>query len=168
MEHILQAQDTIYKSKIGSRQLESAYTLCETLHIRGKQCIERAKFSNYKKEADEAQAKEQILQQDQWDQEHTRKAIESKKRKDGYKRQLFEQMNENEMRQKDANQKRITQEIHERETAEQDIKSQMEKERLVLEKKKEAMRKNALEAMRIAEQRRLSKLQLTFLTNNLH
>lgn len=157
-DKVAQAQDVLTKLKIGPRNLESAYIMSEIADARKKQCVINDEAKRAKRTADEKLSKDHIDQADQWAEEQRKKIIVNKQRKDAYKKELLTFVREKESAMQQQERKNVDQERQERENIDRDLRMQVEKERALLQRKKDASRLNALEAMRMAEQRRISKL----------
>lgn len=156
-EKVAQAQDVLTKLKTGPRSLESAYIMSEIADARKKQCAINDEENRAKRAADEKLSQHHIDQADQWAEEQRQKMIMNKQRNDAYKKELLASVREKESATQEQERRNIDQVRQERENIDRDVRMQVEKERALLQRKKDASRQNALEAMRMAEQRRISK-----------
>lgn len=90
-----------------------------------------------------------------------RRSKDFRKNRDVYKQEILKNIQDREREKHDSSRKNLTFEKAMRERTEIYHKSQIEKEREILQRKREALRKNALEAMQMVEQRRLRKYSFT-------
>lgn len=88
---------------------------------------------------------------------------EKQKATEQYKRDLQQTIHQNQVRKLEQRKQTLREERAAREAIELEIKAQIEREKALMEKKRLALRKNAVEAMRIVEQRRLRKCAELFL-----
>lgn len=92
-----------------------------------------------------------------WIGEEQQRLNERQKNTITYKKELLQTINENQKLRFEQKKQSIKEQQAAREATDMEIKAQIQKEKAIMEKKKEALRKNALEAMKMVEQRRLSK-----------
>lgn len=151
------AQDAIKRLKIGPRSLDTAYLLSNVLTTRKVQCEMNSETIRRKKEQHLLDGQETIQQAEQWCEDQKEKMLEKRRTIDDYKKELKMNCLEDEYRRLEKSRQQAELERQYRETAENDLKVQLEKERLILQRKKDTQRRHALEAMRMAEERRLSK-----------
>lgn len=153
-EKLAKSQDLASKLKHGPKQLESAAVYAEVLKGREIQRkINSEKRQNEKLKHLE-QGKEAVMQAEQWIAQHDKRSNEKYQRDNTYKRELFQYIkSEDEKRQEMLNKENEAERLK-REASDREIKDQLDRERIILERKKDALRKNALEAMIMAEQRR--------------
>lgn len=156
-EKVSQANDILQKLKGGPRNLESAYIMSEVAAARKQQCIINAETNKAKKNEDLKLSKDHIKQADQWAEEQRQKMILNKQRNDTFKKELLKFAKEKESVTAQQAKQQADEERKQREKVDRELKAQIEKERSLLQRKKEASRKNALEAMQMAEQRRIRK-----------
>lgn len=105
-----------------------------------------------KKEAEQLQIQSVIAIEEQ-----QRQMMEAKKRTDDYKNEVYRMAKDEAKRKMETSRRQTEYEKRMREQADKELQAQIERERAILQRKKEAMRKNALEAMKMVEQRRLRK-----------
>lgn len=150
----------VEKLKPGVRELNSAAMQSEVLRVRNMQRKIKDDFQKTIKKFDcekEKQCSEQgiaVLGTEAERVEQKQKATEQ------YKRELLQTINNNQLRKIEERKQTIREQRAAREAIDQEIKDQIEKEKALMEKKKQTLRMNAIEAMRIGEQRRLRKPNL--------
>lgn len=166
-EHIEKARDIMRRTKMESRQLESAVILSETLKQQSEQRKENSEIKKANKERNFAEGKEILSQADQWIEQQNIKMFQTKKRNDEFKKDLFLCSQEEQKRRKDESVRQVNVEKKKRDLVDEELKAQMEREKNYLEKKKLSMRQNALEAMQMAEQRRLRDAQENDIENKI-
>lgn len=164
-EKIVQAEALIQKLKPGPRDLQSAAMLSEVLKCRNIQRSIQNEFENAEKERVEKENARQINEILPWMMDDV-KNKDLRKNRDKYKHEIFENIQDRERERQDFKRKTQTFEKAMRERTENYHKTQIEKEREILQRKREALRKNALEAMQMVEQRRLRKFALVFMLYN--
>lgn len=167
MDHVKKAHDLMNRFKEGPRQLESATILSEVLKGRDVQRSLNREMDTIAKGKHLQQGQEIIEQAYQWIEDQNRKMSEKKQQTDKFKRDLNNMVKENQKHQKEVNLKR--EELHKkkRDAADQELQEQIEREQAILQRKKELRRKNALEAMRMTEQRRLRDKQEDTIENKI-
>lgn len=163
MEQIAVAQQMMDRQKNGARQLDSAFLLAEVLGTRQQQRRVRAEEVALAKERRMNERMESVAAAEQYAAELRDQA----QQKIGYKRQLFEQMQADKGRRQQMAEHVASDEQRYREEEEREMQAQLEMEQMMLLRKKETQRKNALEAMKMAEQRRMSKQSTLILQINL-
>lgn len=166
-QHIEKARDIMRRTKMESRQLESAVILSETLKQQSQQRKENSEIKKANQERKLNEGKEILSQADQWIEQQNLKMFQTKKRNDEFKKDLFLCSQEEQKRRKEELVKKVNLEKKKREIVDDELKAQMEREKQFLEKKKLSMRQNALEAMQMAEQRRLRDVQENAIENQL-
>lgn len=166
-QHIEKARDIMRRTKIESRQLESAVILSETLKQQSQQRKDNSEMKKSIKERNYAEGKEILSQADQWIEQQNMKMFQTKKRNDDFKKDLFLCSQEELKRRKDVSIRQANVERKNRELVDDELKAQMERERTHLEKKKLVMRQNALESLRVGEQRRLREVQKNDIENKI-
>lgn len=154
-EKIAQAEALIHKLKPGPRELQSAAMLSEVLKGRNIQRSIQNEFKNAEKERAEKENAQQVNNILPWMVDDIRRNQNARQNRDIYKQEIFKNIQERARDQHDSYRKNITFEKAMHEKTENYHKSQIEKERDILQRKRETLRKNALEAMQMVEQRRL-------------
>lgn len=157
LEQVAKAQQMMNRLRIGTRELESAALLSEVLKGRELQCnfnadLNKSMSERKKKEAEQLQIQSVIAIEEQ-----QRQMMEAKKRTDDYKNEVYRMAKDEAKRKMETSRRQTEYEKRMREQADKELQAQIERERAILQRKKEAMRKNALEAMKMVEQRRLRK-----------
>lgn len=92
-----------------------------------------------------------------WIKDEQLRMLETQKRTNSYKKELLQTINENQKQKMEYRQVLLKEQMAQREAMQKETKEKTERERCAMEKKREALRKRALEAMKMFEQRRLSK-----------
>lgn len=157
IEQIEAAQDSIKRLKIGPRSLDTAFMLADVLTTRQQQCQQNADMAQIQRENKFAEGLEAQAQAEHWREDHKVNLLQKKGRTDMYKKELREHIKSEDNRRQIETKKTIEMERQHRVSAERDLTAQLEKERAMLQRKKDFQRQNALEAMRMAEERRLRK-----------
>ncbi|XP_050070339.1 trichohyalin [Anopheles maculipalpis] len=153
-ELIQKAEDLIQKDKVGPRVLESASKFCEVLKGREMQRqfrLEQEQMQQLRKQSIDTQT---LSQANHWLKSHGDRLLEDRQRFDNYKRELKETMIRNQQLQRQRKQDLIAEEQQSLEVIESEMRRQQERDRKALEESKEMRRMNALEAIRMAEDRR--------------
>uniref|UniRef100_A0A182M233 Trichohyalin-plectin-homology domain-containing protein n=1 Tax=Anopheles culicifacies TaxID=139723 RepID=A0A182M233_9DIPT len=153
-ELIQKAEDLIQKDKVGPRVLESASKFCEVLKGRELQRqfrLEQDQIQQMRKQSVDSQT---LSQANHWLKSHGDRLLEDRQRFDNYKRELKETMIRNQQLQRQRKQELIAEEQQSLEVIESEMRRHQERERKALEESKEMRRMNALEAIRMAEDRR--------------
>uniref|UniRef100_A0A182KGX7 Trichohyalin-plectin-homology domain-containing protein n=1 Tax=Anopheles christyi TaxID=43041 RepID=A0A182KGX7_9DIPT len=153
-ELIQKAEDLIQKDKVGPRVLESAAKFCEVLKGRELQRqfrLEQEQIQQMRKQSVDTQT---LSQANHWLKSHGDRLLEDRQRFDNYKRELKETMIRNQQLQRRRKQELIAEEQQSLEVIEGEMRRQQEHDRKALEESKEMRRMNALEAIRMAEDRR--------------
>uniref|UniRef100_A0A182VZ80 Trichohyalin-plectin-homology domain-containing protein n=1 Tax=Anopheles minimus TaxID=112268 RepID=A0A182VZ80_9DIPT len=151
---IQKAEDLIQKDKVGPRVLESASKFCEVLKGRELQRqfrLDQDQIQQIRKQSVDSQT---LSQANHWLKSHGDRLLEDRQRFDNYKRELKETMIRNQQLQRQRKQDLITEEQQSLEVIESEMRRHQERERKALEENKEMRRMNALEAIRMAEDRR--------------
>lgn len=155
MEQIEAAQDSIKRLKIGPRSLDTAFMMADVLTTRQQQCQQNANMAKIQREKKLAEGLEAQAQAEHWREEHKVQLLRKKGHTDTYKKELREHIRSEDNRRQTENKNITEMERQHRIASERDLSAQLEKERTMLQRKKELQRQNALEAMRMAEERRL-------------
>lgn len=154
----------IEQLKPGPRELHTAVLQSEVLRARN---VQRDINEEFKKAIKKQECESKMMCQGQamsWIQEEQQRLAERQKNANLYKQELLQTINENQKQRAEQKKQQIKEQQVARETTDADIKAQIEKEKAMLDKKRATLRKNALEAMKMVEQRRLSKLNLSEIT----
>lgn len=166
-EKLEKSQDMTNKLKPGPKQLESAAVYAEVLRSRDAQIKsneEKRKNDKLKRIRD---GQQDLCQAQQWMSRYSDSMNENSEKRNKYKCELFKVIKTEEQKRQEIINKENEMERIKREASDKEIREQMERERMILERKKEAMRKNALEAMIMVEQRRKRDLQIDAAENKL-
>lgn len=137
--------------------------MSEVAEARKQQCAKNVENNLAKKHEDLKLSQNHIRQADQWAEEQRQKMILNKQRNDAFKKELLTFVKEKEVTTAEVAKQEAEEERKQREKVDREIKLQIEKERALIQRKKEMARKNALEAMQMAEQRRIRKNKFLFL-----
>lgn len=156
-EKILKAQQLIEKLKPGPRELQSAALHSEVLRARNVQRNINEEFEKAIKQNEIDEKKNCEQQAMPWIQEEQQRMAERQKRNNSYKQELLQTINDSSKQRSEYKKQLIKEQQAAREAVDQEIKAQIEKEKAIMEKKRAALRKNALEAMKMVEQRRMRK-----------
>ncbi|XP_061394720.1 trichohyalin-like [Musca vetustissima] len=154
-EKIAKAQQLIEKLKPGPRQLHTAALQSEVLRARN---VQRDINEEFKKAVKKQECEAKIQCQDQamsWINEEQQRLIQRQKNANAYKEELLQTIHEKEKVRNEQKKHQLKEQQLVRTTYDVEMKAQMERERVLMEKKREAQRKNALEAMKMVEQRRM-------------
>lgn len=166
-EKLVKSQDLASKLKPGPKQLESAAIYAEVLKGREIQRKMNAEKRENNKMKHMKNGRDQTLQAQQWMEQHDQRLNQKHQRHHNYKRELFQHIKSEEEKRQDMLSKENEEERLKREASDHELKEQLERERVILERKKKALRKNALEAMIMAEQRRKRMTQFDAAHNKL-
>lgn len=156
-EENYKAMDHMQKLKMGPRLLESAYITSECVAVRELQRNVNAAATKMKRERNLAMGREAIAQDEQYVEQQKLNISESRRKQDEYKKELRQFIENKEREQTELKNAQCEEERLERNRIDGDLAAQLNKERRILEKKKEAKRLVALEAMQMAEKRRIRK-----------
>lgn len=156
-EENIKANEQMQKLKMGPRLLESAYATSECVAVRDLQRNANAKSEKKKQEYYLAMGREAVAQDHQYAEQQKMIMLEARRKKDEYKKELREFIEKKERKDAELKKAHYEEERLEHSQIDSDLAAQMSKERRVLEKKKEAKRIIALEAMQLAEKRRIRK-----------
>lgn len=148
--------------KPGVRELNSAAMQSEVLRVRNMQRKIKDDFQKTIKNFDCQKEKECSEQGIAVLGTEAERVEEKQKNAEKYKRELLQTINNNQLRKIEQRKQALREQRAAREAIDLEIKAQIERERAMMEKKKETLRMNAIEAMRIGEQRRLRKNNLIF------
>lgn len=159
-EENIKANEQMQKLKMGPRLLESAYATSECVAVRDLQRNANAKTEQMKRDHYLASGREAVAQDEQYAEQQKLIMLETRRKKDDYKKELREFIENKERQDADLRKAQAEKERLEHCQIDSDLAAQMSKERRVLEKKKEAKRIIALEAMQLAEKRRIRKWKL--------
>ncbi|XP_073830770.1 uncharacterized protein [Musca autumnalis] len=154
-EKIAKAQQLIEKLKPGPRQLHTAVLQSEVLRARN---VQREINEEFKKAVQKQENEEKIMCQGQamsWINEEQQRLKEKQDKANAYKEELLQTINDNHKERTDQKRQQLKEQRLAREMYDSDMKAHMEREKAIMEKKREAQRKNALEAMKMVEQRRM-------------
>ncbi|XP_039442610.1 calponin homology domain-containing protein DDB_G0272472-like [Culex pipiens pallens] len=150
---IQKAEEMIQKEKEGPRVLESTAKLCEVLKAREQQ----RKFRTEQEALQEARRKQldqqDIAQANRWLMSHAERHIEDRRRFDGYKKELKQKIEQDREEQRRQRNFMVDQERKQHQALQDDINRQLEQEKSMFERNKEARRKLAIESMRMAQER---------------
>lgn len=156
-EDNMKANEQMQKLKMGSRLLESAYATSECVQVRDLQRQANAKAAKMKRESFLAMGREANAQDQQYAEQQKLIMLETRRKNDNYKKELREFIEKKERENVELKTAQCEEERLEHSRMDSDLAAQLSKERRVLEKKKEAKRIVALEAMQLAEKRRIRK-----------
>lgn len=156
-EKIAKAEQIIERLKPGPRELHSAVLQSEVLRARNVQRSINEEFEKATKKQEQENKKMCNDQALNWIGEEQQRLNDRQKNTMAYKKELLQTINENQKTRFEQKKLMIKEQQAAREATDMEIKAQIEKEKAIMEKKREALRKNALEAMKMVEQRRLSK-----------
>lgn len=131
--------------------------LSEVLKGRNIQRSIQKEFETAEKERIDKENARQVNEVLPWMVEDMKRLNDGKKNRDTYKHEIYRNIQDRERTKCESNRKNLTFEKAMRERTENYHKTQIEKEREILQRKRETLRKNALEAMQMVEQRRMSK-----------
>uniref|UniRef100_A0A1I8NCJ4 Trichohyalin-plectin-homology domain-containing protein n=1 Tax=Musca domestica TaxID=7370 RepID=A0A1I8NCJ4_MUSDO len=154
-EKIAKAQQLIEKLKPGPRQLHTAVLQSEVLRARN---VQREINEEFKKAVIKQEREEKMLCQGQamsWINEEQQRLKDKQKNTNLYKEELLQTINENQKVRTDQRKQQLKEQLASREIYDSELKAHLEREKALMEKKREAQRKNALEAMKMVEQRRM-------------
>ncbi|XP_058116682.1 trichohyalin-like [Anopheles ziemanni] len=153
-ELIQKAEDLIQKDKVGPRVLESAAKFCEVL--RGRELQRQFRHDQDRMQQVRKQSVDQQTTAlgNHWLKSHGERLLEDRQRFDDYKRELKQTMVANQQAARQRKQDLIAEELASLEVIESEMRAQQERERQAQEASKEMRRLSALEAIRMAEDRR--------------
>ncbi|XP_075157085.1 uncharacterized protein LOC142230334 [Haematobia irritans] len=154
-EKIAKAQKLIEKLKPGPRDLRTAALQSEVLRARN---VQREINEEFKKAIKQQECEMKMMCHGQamsWIQDGQQRLTERQKNENLYKKELLQTIGENQKIRSEQKKQEMKEQQVARQTTDAEIKAQMEKEMAIMEKKREELRKNALEAMKMTEQRRL-------------
>lgn len=156
-EENIKANEQMQKLKMGPRLLESAYATSECVAVRDLQRNANVKSEKMKRDNYLAIGREAVAQDQQYAEQQKLIMLETRRKKDDYKKELRQFIESKERREAELKKAQCEEEMLEHSQIDGDLAAQMSKERRILEKKKEAKRVIALEAMQLAEKRRIRK-----------
>lgn len=156
-EETIKANEQMQKLKMGPRLLESAYATSECVAVRDLQRNANAQSEQMKREQYLAMGLEAVAQDQQYAEKQILIMSDTRRKKDDYKKELREFIESKERKDAELKKAQCEEERLEHCQIDSDLAAQMSKERRILEKKKEAKRIIALEAMQLAEKRRIRK-----------
>lgn len=159
-EETIKAVEQMQKLKMGPRLLESAYAASECVAVRNMQRNANANAEQTKREHFLAMGREAVAQDQQYAEQQISIMSDARRKKDEYKKELREFIESKERKNAESKRAQCEEERLEHCQIDCDLAAQMTKERRILEKKKEAKRIIALEAMQLAEKRRIRKWKL--------
>ncbi|XP_013104434.2 trichohyalin [Stomoxys calcitrans] len=154
-EKIAKAQQLIEKLKPGPRDLQTAVLQSEVLRARN---VQREINEEFRKAALKQECESKVMCHGQamsWIADGQRRLTEKTKNTNLYKQELLQTIKENQKIRSEQKTKELKEIQAARQITDSELKSHREKEMALLEKKRETLRKNALEAMKMVEQRRL-------------
>lgn len=154
------AEQMMDRAKSGQRQLDSAFLMSEVLGTREQQRRVRADEAVAARERHMCEGRETIAAAMQNAAEMRDALVQQTQNRNGFKRQLFEQIQSDRSRRQQIAETTAADERRYREAEEKELQDQLEMEQMMLQRKKETQRRNALEAMKMTEQRRMSKLPI--------
>ncbi|XP_055914316.1 CAP-Gly domain-containing linker protein 1-like [Eupeodes corollae] len=153
-EKIARAEELVQKLKPGPKELKSAAMQSETLKARAFQRNINKEFEETLKKQNVEKALQMERQAMPWIEEEQKRISNSIQRNNQNKAELLNTINEK-ARQKTENMaKTVAAEKEANNLCDKEIKAQINREQELLKRKREALRKNALEAMIMVEQRR--------------
>lgn len=156
-EENIKANEQMQKLKMGPRLLESAYATSECVAVRELQRNANARSEKMKREQYLAMGREAVARDQQYAEQQKLIILDARRKKDEYKKELREFIETKERNEAELKKEQCEEERLEQCQIDSDLAAQMTKERRILEKKKEAKRIIALEAMQLAEKRRIRK-----------
>uniref|UniRef100_A0A1A9ZAZ4 Trichohyalin-plectin-homology domain-containing protein n=1 Tax=Glossina pallidipes TaxID=7398 RepID=A0A1A9ZAZ4_GLOPL len=154
-EKIAKAQQMLERLKPGPRELHSAVLQSEVLRARN---IQRSINEEFKKAIKLQESETQKRCENQgmsWINDEQRRLAERQKNTNSYKQELLQTISENQRQKAEQKKQIIREQQAARDNIDSEMKAQIAKEKAIMEKKKALLRKNALEAMKMVEQRRL-------------
>lgn len=155
-EKIAKAQQMLERLKPGPRELHSAVLQSEVLRARN---IQRSINEEFKKAIKLQESETQKRCENQgmsWINDEQRRLAERQKNTNSYKQELLQTISENQRQKAEQKKQMIREQQTARDNIDSEMRAQIAKEKAIMEKKKAVLRKNALEAMKMVEQRRLS------------
>uniref|UniRef100_A0A1Q3FT78 Putative chromatin assembly factor 1 n=1 Tax=Culex tarsalis TaxID=7177 RepID=A0A1Q3FT78_CULTA len=152
-ELIQKAEEMIQKEKEGPRILESTAKFCEVLKAREQQRQFRAEQEALQEARRKQLDQQDITQANRWLMSHAERHIEDRRRFDGYKKELKQKIEQDREEQRRQRNFMVDQERKQHQALQDDINRQMEQEKRMFERNKEARRKLAIESMRMAQER---------------
>lgn len=147
----------VEKLKPGPRELHTAVLQSEVLRARN---VQREINEEFKKSIKKQECQSKMMCEGQamsWIHEEQQRLAERQNNENIYKRELLQTINENQRQRSEQKKQMIKEQQAARESSDADAKAQIEKEKAIMEKKRATLRKNALEAMKMVEQRRMRK-----------
>ncbi|XP_004524991.1 golgin subfamily A member 6-like protein 6 [Ceratitis capitata] len=166
-EKLAKAQNIMEQLKPGPKQLHSAAMQSEVLRARN---VQRNINKEFEKAIKQQECMDKIVCQQQalgFMQEDIERQMERQKNMNTYKKEMLQTINETGKQRADMKKQIIKEQQAAREAMDQEIKAQIEREKAIMEKKRAALRKNALEAMKMVEQRRLRERMTEEIENRL-
>lgn len=158
-QKIAKAEELIQQLKPGPKTLQSASMQSEVLKV----CAAQRELNE---EIDKTLRKNKISEACHYErqimpfiEEEQIRMADRQKRNNQYKAELLYTINENSVRRGEQSKQLVREQQVARDEMDQEIKAQIERERALQDKKRETLRRNAVEAMKMVEQRRLSKLE---------
>lgn len=158
-QKIAKAEELIQQLKPGPKILQSASMQSEVLKV----CAAQRELNE---EIDKTLRKNKISEACHYErqimpfiEEEQIRMADRQKRNNQYKAELLYTINENSVRRGEQSKQLLREQQVARDEMDQEIKAQIERERALQDKKRETLRRNAVEAMKMVEQRRLSKLE---------
>ncbi|KAI9589179.1 uncharacterized protein ACN2A1_011125 [Glossina fuscipes fuscipes] len=154
-EKIAKAQQMLERLKPGPRNLHSAVLRSEVLRARNIQRNVNEEFKEAVKLQESETQKRCENQGMSWINDEQQRLAERQKNTNSYKQELLQTISENQRRKAERKRQMINEQQTARDNIDSEMKAQIAKEKATMEKKKAFLRKNALEAMKMVEQRRL-------------
>ncbi|XP_055843528.1 calponin homology domain-containing protein DDB_G0272472-like [Episyrphus balteatus] len=153
-EKIARAEELVQKLKPGPKELQSAAMQSETLKARAFQRNINKEFEETLKKQSAEKALQMERQAMPWIEEEQRRISNSIQRNNQNKADLLKTINEKARQKAETTAQAISAEKVANSLCDKEIKAQIDREQELLKRKREALRKNALEAMIMVEQRR--------------
>ncbi|XP_011191698.2 trichohyalin [Zeugodacus cucurbitae] len=166
-EKLAKAQNLIEQLKQGPKQLHSAALQSEVLRARN---VQRNINKEFERAIKQQECMDKMACQQQalgFMEEDIQRQVERNQAMDVYKKEMLQTINETTKQRTEYKKQLIKEQQAAREAMDQEIKAQIEKEKAIMEKKRAALRKNALEAMKMVEQRRLRERMTEEIENRL-
>uniref|UniRef100_A0A034VQ55 trichohyalin n=1 Tax=Bactrocera dorsalis TaxID=27457 RepID=A0A034VQ55_BACDO len=166
-EKLAKAQNLIEQLKPGPKQLHSAALQSEVLRARN---VQRNINKEFERAIKQQECMDKMACQQQalgFMEEDIQRQLERHQAMDVYKKEMLQTINDSTKQRAEYKKQLIKEQQAAREAMDQEIKAQIEKEKAIMEKKRAALRKNALEAMKMVEQRRLRERMTEEIENRL-
>ncbi|XP_053949352.1 calponin homology domain-containing protein DDB_G0272472-like [Anastrepha ludens] len=154
-ERLAKAQNLMEQLKPGPKDLHSAAMQSEVLRARN---VQRNINKEFEKAIKRQECMDKLACEHQafaFMQEDQLRQLEREQNMNTYKKEMLQTINESYKQRVEHKKQLIKEQQAIREAMDQEIKAQIEREKAIMEKKRASLRKNALEAMKMVEQRRL-------------